>query len=53
MMMMMTMMMILIRSPKTGSLVFTPPGDEMSEVVSHYLRNRVEMGQHRDRAGVG
>jgi len=38
MMMMLRVMMVLC--PKPGSLAFTPPGDEMSEVVSHCLPHR-------------
>src|SRR6218665_2156754 len=36
----MTMMMMMILCPKAGSLGFTPPGDEMSEVVSRCLPHR-------------
>src|SRR6218665_3757202 len=35
----MTMMMMVLR-PKAGSLAFTPPGAEMSEVVSRCLTHR-------------
>ena len=34
------MMMMMILCPKAGSLAFTPPGDEMSEVVSRCLPHR-------------
>src|SRR6218665_943803 len=34
------MMMMMILCPKAGSLAFTPPGDEMSEVVSCCLPHR-------------
>src|SRR6218665_1502995 len=30
-------MMMMVLCPKAGSLAFTPPGDEMSEVVSRCL----------------
>ena len=40
MMMMMMMMMIKVLWPKAGSLVFTPPRDEMSEGVSRCLPHR-------------
>jgi len=33
-MMMMMIMMMMVLCPKAGSLAFTPPGDEMSEVFS-------------------
>jgi len=33
-MVMMMMMMMMVLCPKAGSLAFTPPGNEMSEVVS-------------------
>jgi len=38
--MMMMMMMIFVLCPKAGSLAFTPPGDEISEVVSRCLPRR-------------
>src|SRR6218665_2896882 len=38
--MMMMMMMMMVLCPKAGSLAFTPPGDEMSEVVSRCLNHR-------------
>src|SRR6218665_353592 len=31
------MMIMMVLSPKAGSSVFMPPGDEMSEVASHCL----------------
>ena len=34
------MMMIMVLCPKAGSLDFTPPGNEMSAVVSHCLPHR-------------
>src|SRR6218665_2488863 len=34
------MMMMMVLCPKAGSLAFTPPGDEMSEVVSRCLPHR-------------
>src|SRR6218665_3545598 len=34
------MTMMIVRCPKAGSLAFTPPGDEMSVVVSHCLPHR-------------
>ena len=37
---MMMMMMMMVLCPKAGSLVFTPPGDEMSEVASRCLPHR-------------
>src|SRR6218665_2223505 len=37
---MMVMLMMMVLCPKTGSLAFTPPRDEMSEVVSHCLPHR-------------
>src|SRR6218665_1097488 len=40
MMRMMMMMMMMVLCPKAGSLAFTPPGDEMSEVVSRCLPHR-------------
>jgi len=33
-------MMMMVLCPKAGSLFFTPPGDEMSEMVSHCLPHR-------------
>ena len=36
----MMMMMIFVLCPKAGSLDFTPPGDEISEVVSRCLPRR-------------
>src|SRR6218665_187496 len=33
-------MMMMVLCPKAGSLAFTPPGDEMSEVVSRCLPHR-------------
>jgi len=33
-------MMEMVLCPKAGSLAFTPPGDEMSEVVSRCLSQR-------------
>src|SRR6218665_646456 len=38
--MIMMMMMMMVLCPKAGSLAFTPPGDEMSEVVSRCLPHR-------------
>src|SRR6218665_4065111 len=38
--MMMMMMMMMALCPKAGSLAFTPPGDEMSEMVSRCLPHR-------------
>jgi len=38
--MMMMMLMMMVLCPKTGSLAFVPPGDEMSEEVSHSLPHR-------------
>jgi len=32
--------MMMVLCPKAGSWVFMPPGDEMSEVVSHCLPHR-------------
>src|SRR6218665_1902217 len=34
------MMMMLVLCPKAGSLALMPPGDEISEVVSHCLPHR-------------
>jgi len=34
------MMMMMVLCPKAGSSDFMPPGDEMSEVVSHCLPHR-------------
>jgi len=34
------MMMMMVIYPKAGSWAFTPPGDEMSEVVSCCLSHR-------------
>ena len=39
------MMMMVVLCPKAGSLAFTPPGDEMSEVVSCCLPHRIIMGE--------
>src|SRR6218665_1968357 len=36
----MMMMMMMVLCPKAGSLAFTPPGDEMNEVVSSCLPHR-------------
>src|SRR6218665_3205989 len=36
----MMMMMMMVLCPKAGLLAFTPPGDEMSEVVSRCLFHR-------------
>jgi len=36
----MDVMMMLVLCLKAGSLAFTPPGDEMSEVVSRCLPHR-------------
>src|SRR6218665_190033 len=33
-------LIMMVLCPKAGSLAFTPPGDEMSEVVSHCLPHR-------------
>ena len=40
MMVVVVMMMIMILGPNEDSLAFTPPGDEMSEVVSRRLPHR-------------
>src|SRR6218665_2743749 len=34
------MMMMMVLCPKAGSLPFTPPGDEMSEVIFRCLTHR-------------